>query len=119
MAAAGTATVAGCSALWEQTGATDVAVYNVADEPKTITVTITADGTEQPHTSRTLHLDPGAKVEAINRSKLPTNTGYTVDVAVDGGPRETFDWKNPDVELAPLYVLIDDSRNVKFLLQAG
>lgn len=38
---------------------------------------------------------------------------------VDGGPSETFDWDGPDVELAPLYILIDETQNIKFLLQAG
>ena len=55
----------------------------------------------------------------MNRSKLPTNSGYTVVVDIEDGPRETFEWDDPDLELAPLYVLIDETENVKFLLQAG
>jgi hypothetical protein len=118
-AVTGTVSLAGCSALWDQTGATEVAVYNVRAEPILVSVTITADDAEEPHTSRELEIDPGAKVDPVNRSKLPTNGSYAVRVDVDGGPTETFDWNDPDVELAPLYVLVDETRNVKFLLQAG
>ncbi|MFB6079922.1 MAG: hypothetical protein ABEJ81_02800 [Haloferacaceae archaeon] len=116
---AGTASVAGCSALWHQTGATDVVAYNVARETRVVSITITAGGASEPHTSRTLRIPPGGKVDPVNRSKLPTNDSYTVTVDVRDGPRETFEWTDPDVELAPLYVLIDDSENVRFLLEAG
>jgi hypothetical protein len=40
-------------------------------------------------------------------------------VEVNGGPSETFGWDNPDVELSPLYILVDETRNIEFLLQAG
>ena len=42
-----------------------------------------------------------------------------VEMTVDDGPSETFDWEDPDVSLAPLHVLVDESQNIKFLLQAG
>lgn len=112
-------TLSGCATLWDQTGATDVVAYNAADEAQTVSITITAAGAEDPHTSRTLELSPSERVDPVNRSKLPTNSSYTVEVAVEGGPSETFEWKDPALELAPLYVFVDGTRNVKFLLQAG
>jgi hypothetical protein len=56
----------------------------------------------------------------VNSGKLPTNTSsYTVQVSVEDGPSETFEWTDPSVELAPLWVRIDGTRNITFLLQAG
>ena len=119
VAVAGTTSIAGCSILWDQTGATDVLVYNVGAEFIVVSVTITPTDGEEPHTSRELEIDSGAKVDPVNRSKLPTNSSYSITVEVDGGPSETFDWDDPDVELAPLYILVDETQNIKFLLQAG
>lgn len=116
---AGIAALAGCSALWEQTGAMDVVAHNAASGTRTVSVTITADGAEEAHTSRSLVIDPGETVDPVNRSKLPTNTDYSVDVAVEDGPSETFEWTDPTVERAPLWVFVDGTRNVKFLLQSG
>jgi hypothetical protein len=118
-AVAGVATVPGCAALWDQTGATDVVVDNAATGPRTVTVVITPDGAEEPHTSRTLALDPGETVDPVNRSKLPTNDGYTVEASVEDGPSETFEWSDPTLDLAPLWVRVDDAGTVTFLLQAG
>lgn len=118
-AVAGIATVPGCTALWDQTGATDVILYNAASGTRTVSVTITANGTEEPHTSRTLEIPANETIDPVNRSKLPTNTSYTVDVSVENGPSETFEWDDPAVEQAPLWIRIDDTRNIKFLLQAG
>jgi hypothetical protein len=117
--------LAGCSSVGERggvgnSGATDVVVSNAASGPRTVSVTVTAAGAAEPHTSRTLSLAPGGVVDPVNRSKLPTNTDqYTVEVAVEDGPEETFEWADPTVELAPLWVRVDDSRNIRFLLQAG
>ena len=118
-AVAGTTSIAGCSTLWDQTGATDVVIYNLRAEPIVVSVTITPTDAEESHTARELEIAPGAKVDPVNRSKLPTNSSYSITVEVDGGPRETFDWDDPDVELAPLYILIDETQNITFLLQAG
>jgi len=118
-AVAGTTSIAGCSALWDQTGATDVVVYNVRAEPIVVSVTITPTDADEPHTARELDIAPGAKVDPVNRSKLPTNSSYSITVEVDEGPSETFDWDDPDIELAPLYILVDETPNIKFLLQAG
>jgi len=82
-------------------------------------VTITPTDGEEPHTSRELEIDSGAKVDPVNRSKLPTNSSYSITVEVDGGPSETFDWDDPDIERAPLYILVDETQNIRFLLQAG
>jgi plastocyanin len=117
--ATGLGTLSGCTALWDQTGATDVTVHNAAEEAKTVSVTVTAAGAEEPHTARTVDIEPGDTVDPVNRSKLPTNDSYTVDVAVEDGPGETFEWDEPTLELAPLWVLVDASENIKFLLQAG
>lgn len=119
VALAGATGVAGCGALWDQTGATDVVAYNVAGEPKVVSVTITPAGANAPHTSRTLEMAPGERVDPVNDGKLPTNSSYAVAVDVADGPSETFQWTDPDVERAPLYVLVDGSRNVRFLLEAG
>jgi hypothetical protein len=40
-------------------------------------------------------------------------------VSVENGPSETFEWDDPVVDRAPLWILIDDGRNIRFLLQAG
>jgi hypothetical protein len=100
--------------------ATDVIAHNAAPGPRTVSVTITATDAESPHTSRTLELSPNEVVDPVNSSKLPANSAsYTVEVSVADGPNETFDWTDPAPELAPLWVLVDDSRNVGFLLEAG
>jgi hypothetical protein len=119
VAVVGTTSLAGCSTLWDQTGAADVVVYNVRTEPIVVTVTITPTDAEEPHTARELEIAPGAKVDPVNRSKLPTNRSYSIGVEVNGGPSETFGWDDPDVELSPLYILVDETRNIEFLLQAG
>lgn len=124
-ALAGTTSIAGCALSQTQTGvgdsgATDVLLRNLAAEPKTVSITITEKAAENPHTDRTLTVDPGELVNPVNVTKLPTNTsGYTVDVAVENGPSETFEWTDPTVNLAPLRVQVDDTRNILFLLQAG
>ena len=87
----GSTALAGCSAVWHQTGATDVNLYNWAGEPKVVLTTITARDADEPHTDRTLELGAGERIESVNRSKLPTNTSYTVEVTVEDGPSETFD----------------------------
>lgn len=123
-AVAGTTTVAGCFGLGGhriggQHGATDVLLYNLMAEPATVSVTITESDSDDPHTARTLTLTEGETVNPVNRGKLPTNGSYLVEVDVENGPSETYDWSDPDLELAPLYILIDDSQNIKFLLHAG
>lgn len=111
--------LAGCSALWDQTGATDVALRNVAGESLTVSVAITAEGADEPRTEATFDLDAHQYVAAVNDSKLPTNSGYTVAVDVESGPSETFEWDDPTLELAPLHVVVDEGDNIDFLLKAG
>ncbi|MFB6149886.1 MAG: hypothetical protein ABEJ48_09500 [Halobacteriales archaeon] len=123
-AVAGATSVAGCSSVLNDegvgdSGATDVVVYNRASTSQTVSITVTDTSAERPHTSRTLELSPGEVVDPVNSSKLPTNTSYTVEVTVEGGLSETFDWADPAVELAPLWIQIDDTQNIRFLLQAG
>jgi hypothetical protein len=116
---AGVAALAGCSLVWDQTGATDVIVHNAATEAKTISVTIRAEGADDPRTDRTVSLDAGETRNPLDPAKIPTNAAYTVAVDVENGPSETFDWSDPDVARAPLWILVDDSENITFLLQAG
>lgn len=118
VATAGLGGAAGCLSMG-QLGASDVVAYNAADESKTISVTITAGDTEDPHTSRSMTVAPGQKIDPVNQSKLPLNTDYLIEVIVENGPSETFEWNDPTVERAPLYVFIDDTTNIKFLMQAG
>ena len=121
-----TASIAGCSSLVGggggvgNSGATDVGIYSLASTVQTVSLTITDAEAEQPHTSKTVELAPGEVIEPVNDSKLPTNTSeYIIDVRVEDGPSETFEWIDPTVTLAPLWVRIDDSDNIRFLLQAG
>lgn len=124
-AVGGTTSVAGCSSFAGDgsvgdSGATDVVVYSLASQSKTVSITIADSSADSPHTSRTLELSSGEIIDPVNESKLPTNANtYEITVTVEGGPSETFEWTDPTVELAPLWVHIDDSQNVKFLLQAG
>jgi len=117
--------MAGCSSLVGgggvgNSGATDVAVYSLASTSQTVSVTIRDAEAEQTHTTRTVELAPGEVVEPVNDSKLPTNTSrYIIEVTVEDGPSETFEWADPTITLAPLWVQIDDSQNIRFLLQAG
>lgn len=103
----------------DQSGTTDVIAYNAAADSKIIDVTVTEADAEEAHTERTLALSLGEEVNPVNSSKLPTNDSYRVDVAVESGSSETFEWDDPAVGRAPLWILVDDSRNIKFLLQAG
>lgn len=125
MAAAGTAGFAGCLSTRNQDGvgnsfATDVIVYSAASDPRTVSITITETDSDTPHTARTLELSPGETVDPVNSGKLPAhNNSYAIEVTVEDGPSETFEWTDPSAELAPLWVRIDESRNIKFLLQAG
>jgi hypothetical protein len=117
-AATGSAALAGCFAL-DQAGASDVVAHSVAETARTVTITITARDAEAPRTDRSLRLAPGETVNPVNDGKLPMNDEYTVTVDVESGARETFEWTDTDVELAPLHVLVDDGDNPRFLLQAG
>ncbi|WP_135820927.1 hypothetical protein [Halostella litorea] len=100
-------------------GATDVVAVNVGSERKRVSMTITDAGDGSRHTARTLQLDPAERADPVNDGKLPTNGEYTVEADVEDGPRETFEWDDPELARAPLWVLVDDSENVRFLLQAG
>lgn len=115
---AGAATSAGCLS-WNQTGATDVFVYSLAPSNTTVTVTITDIDSTEPHTSQTRTLSQGDQTGPVNDSKLPTNTSYTIEVAIEDGASGTFDWTDPDIELAPLYIAIEDSQTINFRFNAG
>jgi hypothetical protein len=118
----GTTTLSGCATRQDdspqQVGATDVVVLNDASSRKTATVTITDVEAETTHTERTIVTAPSERLD-VNRGKLPLNTAYRIAVSVENGPSETFEWDDPVVDRAPLWILIDDGRNIRFLLQAG
>lgn len=115
----GAAGLAGCSGLGAQTGATDAVLTNTGSAAHTVTVTITPADGDEPHTDRTVGLAPGERIDPLNDDKIPLNTDYTVEVAVENGPEETFEWTDTDVERAPLYIEVDDSDNVDFFVKVG
>lgn len=125
MAAVATAGIAGCTSTQNQNDvgnsfATDVIVYSAASDPRTVSVTITEIESDTPHTAKTLEVSPGETVDPVNSGKLPANnSSYAVEVIVEDRPSETFEWTDPSAALAPLWVRIDGSQNIKFLLQAG
>lgn len=116
---AATASLAGCTSIWSQPGASDVVLHNLGPDPSTVTVRIRAADRDEPRTDRRLEVSSGATVDPVNRGKLPLNVGYVITVTVEDGPEETFEWTDPTVSLAPLHILVDGSENVTFLLQAG
>lgn len=125
MTAVATMGLAGCGSPQDADGvgnsfATDVIVHNAASDARTVSITITELDADTPHTDRTLDLSGGETVDPVNNGKLPANdSSYAVDVTVEAGPSETFEWTDLTAELAPLWVRIDETENVKFLLQAG
>lgn len=134
MAAVATAGFAGCGSIQDgdangdddddggvgNSFATDVILYSAASAPRTVSITITETESDTPHTARTIDLSPGETVDPVNSGKLPANnSSYAVEVVVEDGPSETFEWDDPTVGRAPLWIVVDDSRNIKFLLQAG
>lgn len=94
-------------------------MYSLAADPVTVSVVVTDTDATEPHTSRTLEISQGEKVEPVNRGKLPTNTSYTITVTVEGGANETFEWTDPKLDLAPLYIVIEDPQTIEFLFNAG
>lgn len=115
----GATVTAGCSPLWDQTGATDVILYCLAAGTTTVSVEIADADAMEPQMSRTLTLSQGETVDPVNDGKLPTNTSYSVDVAVEGGESATFEWTDPTLDLAPLYVVVEDPQSIEFLFHAG
>lgn len=111
--------LSGCLTIGGNHGATDVMAYSAATEPKTVLVEVRDADSDDPVASSEFDIDPGEEVGPINDGKLPTNGSYVVDVDVADGPSETFEWADPSLDRAPLYVLVDDSDNVDFLLKAG
>lgn len=114
-----TASLAGCTSIWSQPGASDVVLHNMAPEPTTVTVRIRAADRDETRTDRRLEVPAGGTVDPVNRGKLPLTVGYVITVEVEDGAQETFEWTDPNVSLAPIHVLVDGSENVTFLLQAG
>lgn len=111
-------TASGCLAS-NQSGATDIVLYSLAADTSSVSVVVTDTDATEPHTSRTLSVSQGDKIDPVNQGKLPTNTSYTVEVTVEAGTSETFDWTDPELDLAPLHVLVEDPQNVEFLYNTG
>jgi Tfp pilus assembly major pilin PilA len=119
----GTVTLSGCATRRDnpprQLGATDVVVVNDSSSHKTVTVTITDVEANEIHTDRAITTAPRTQNDSVNDGKLPLNTDYRIEVNVENGPAETFEWDDPVIDRAPLWIRVDDSRNITFLLQAG
>lgn len=115
---AGVTTTAGCLTT-NQSGATDIVLYSLAADTSNVSVVVTDTDATEPHTSRTLSVSQGDKIDPVNRGKLPTNASYTVEVTVEEGASETFDWTEPELDLAPLHVLVEDPQTVEFLYNTG
>lgn len=111
--------LAGCSMLDVNKGATDVVLRNEATTPLSVTLTVTDDGAATPRLAETVTLEPSAVVTPTNDDKLPVSADYSVEVAVEGGPSETYEWTDVQLDLAPLHVILDGSSNILFALQVG
>jgi hypothetical protein len=96
-----------------------VVVANDSPSRKTVTVTITDAEAAEVHTERTIAVESREKRDSVNRGKIPLNTDYRVEANVEDGPSETFEWDDPVIDRAPLWIRVDGSRNITFLLQAG
>ena len=99
-------------------GATDVVVYNEADDAKSVTVTITDAHADQPRLETTVSLDRGEQVTATESDKLPVDADYTVEIDVEDGPTETYHWPDVNLELAPLHVILSCRSEIYFELQS-
>ena len=112
--------LAGCAFLGgTSTGATDVVVHSEAAEPVSVAVSIADAEAGDPRLETTLDLDPTERTTPTASDKLPAGGSYDVAVDVEGGPSETFEWRDVRLELAPLHVVVDGGQNVLFALQAG
>lgn len=101
-ATGGALTSAGCTAIGANHGVTAVILYSVIGEPVTVSVTITEGDADEPRTERTAELSRGENLDPVNSSKLPTNSSYTIEVDVEDGTTERYDWSDPNLERSTL-----------------
>lgn len=94
-------------------------MHNETTGAISVALTITDAGAERPRLDRTLDLESTEQATPTDDGKLPVSADYTVEVDVVDGPRETYQWQDVRLELAPLHVLVDGSSNVVFALQSG
>ena len=99
-------------------GATDVVVYNEANDAKSVTVTITDAHADQPRLETTVSLDRGERFTPTESESLPVDADYTVEVDVEQGPTETYHWPDVSLELAPLHVILSCRSEIYFELQS-
>jgi len=113
ISATGAAALAGCPGS-ESSGASDVILLNMMEDLQEVSVEIGEDVLE-----RTMEVDPNGKIDPINEEKLPLNSDYTIKVDVTDGPSESFDWEDPSFERAPLWIILQNDKNILFMLEAG
>jgi len=115
------ASLAGCSFVpGTRKGATEVVLHNERTEPISVSLAVTGEGDGgEPRVSETIDLDSLERARPNEDDQLPVGTDYAVEVDVEDGPTETFEWRDVRVELAPLHVIVDGSDNVLFALEAG
>lgn len=111
--------VAGCSSFDGQNkGATDVVLHNDASATETVTLTVQDGDGESPRLETTSTLEPGETVTPTASDKLPVGTDYVIEVAVEAGPQATYQWRDVQLDRAPLHVRFDSS-NVSFEPESG
>lgn len=108
---------AGC--YTDGAGGSRIVVYNVTADPTTVSIEVVPESDDVSGLDRTLELDPRERIEIPEEFVFPLITDYSVTVDVEGGPRETFDWTESAADRAPLYVLLDGSDNIRFLVEVG
>ena len=115
-----TASLAGCGfSRGTAKGATDVVVYNEADDAKSVAVTIADADADQPRLETTVSLGRGERATPTASDKLPVGTDYTVEIDVEQGPTETYHWPDVSLELAPLHVILSCRSEIYFELQSS
>lgn len=122
LASFGTAGLAGLTGCLDSTasarGATDIVLHNEADARRTVTVTVTPNGSDSPTVDTSTRLGPNAD-ETINNEVL-MGDDYTVSVTIAdesvgaSGYSETYEWRDAG---SPLHVLVDDQ--IVFAIQVG
>lgn len=104
-----------------RTGATSIRIHNETNESVTLSVLVT-DTDDKTRLDETVTIDPLDEVDPIDQQRLgllPEGTDYTVNIDVENGPSETFQWQDVRIGLAPLHVIFDGSSDLLFTVGAG
>lgn len=131
LAAIGSSVMAGCQSMvmgnkegettGSRKGATSVRIHNETNEPVTLSIVVT-DKDDETRLDEMVTLDPLDEVDPIAEQylgQLPEGTDYTVNIDVENGPSETFQWQDVRIGLAPLHVIFDGSSDLLFTVVAG